>query len=138
MTFVIVSLFLSHLVFGQGYYSRPHKEEFREAVNYIAEHEHLYEDPLIIGYAWHQDYFNYYFARKGSVARVNIISGRKEDIPNITKIISIENPRYIWYIRVHRKPDAEFMAFLNKRLVLIEHNIFYKSEVRLFRNEQVE
>jgi len=128
---VIVGLFLSHL----QYYSKPFKYQFREAVYFIAERDHLYENSLIIGYAWNPAYFNFYFKKKGSVRRVNVMGGSRKDIPRIDKVIRRENPRYIWYIYAHRQPNPKFIAFLNKNLTLIEHKKFLGAAVLLFENK---
>jgi len=63
ITFVLVSLFFSHLVFSMNYYSQPHKQQFREAVGYVVERDSLYEDSLIVGYRV-KAYLDYYFERK--------------------------------------------------------------------------
>lgn len=128
----IVGLLLFHLISHMNYYSKPHKEQFREAVNYIVEHDYLYKDSLIIGYVLNREYFNYYFKRKNSDRRVNVIGGEEKDIPKIDEVISTENPLYIWYIWAHRIPDAKFIDFLNKRLTFIERKEFIKADVWLF------
>ena len=137
ITFVIAGLFLFHLNFRMDYYSKPHKAQFREAVDFVVEHDHLYKDSLIIGYAWNREYFNYYFERKGSAKRVNVIGGEEKDISNVAKVISTENPQYIWFIRAHRTPDVEFIDFLNKSLTFIDYKKFIRADVRLFKNKQV-
>lgn len=135
IAFIIVGLLLSHLIFSMDYYSKPHKEQFREAVDFIVKNDYLYEGSLIIGYAWSQDYFNYYFERKGSTRRINVRGGQEKDILNVAKLIRTENPQYIWYICAHRVPDAEFIDFLNKNLALIDYKKFIRANVWLFENK---
>jgi len=131
----IVGLLLFHLIFRLDYYSKPHKQQFREAVNFIVEQDHVYRDSLIIGYAWNREYFNYYFKRKGSERRVDVIGGEERDISNVAEVISIQDPPYIWYICAHRTPDGKFMHFLNKRLRFIDHKKFLGADVWLFENK---
>lgn len=137
ITLVIVGLFLFHLIFHMDYYSKPHKEQFREAVGFIVEHDRLYKNSLIIGYAWNRDYFNYYFERKGSDRRVNVLGGQEKDISNVAEVISTENPQYVWYVRAHRGPDVAFIDFLNRNLIFIDHKKFIDADVWLFENKYV-
>ncbi len=135
-TVMIVGLFLFDLLFGMSYYWRPQKEQFREAVQYVADREHLYEDALIIGCASAEDYFNYYFERSNSSCRVNVLGFRDTDVPEIRELISSVNPRYLWYIRGGRVPDAEFFDFLRNNLTLVQHEEFIGTDVWLFQNDK--
>lgn len=135
IAFVIVGLFLFHVIFRMDYYSEAHKEQFREAVGFIVEHDHLYKGSLIIGYAWSREYLNYYFERKGSDRRVYAMAGQEKDISNVAEVISTESPQYIWYIRAHRSPGVEFIDFLNRNLIFIDQKKFIGADVWLFENK---
>lgn len=125
---------LVHLVFNMGYYSTPQKEQFREAVAYIADHDDEYRNSLIIGFAHHGDaYFNYYFKRLDSPRRIDLCGGVEDDIPKVARSISSLGPRYIWFIRGHRVPDPQFIDFLKKRLMLIDHKAYKDTDVWLFK-----
>ena len=134
----IVGLLLFHLIFSMNYYTKPTKEQFREAVKFIVGHDNLYKDSLIIGYAWNPNYLNYYFTKISSDRRVEEMGGEEKDILNVDKLITKKNPKYIWYITAHRVPEAKFLIFLNKRLTFIEHKEFISADVWLFRNKQIE
>lgn len=134
---LMVSLFLFHLVFRIDYYTKPHKQQFREGVGFIVNRENQYDNALIIGYSWEKEYFDYYFKRLGSDNRVNIIAGEEKDIDRIAKIIREKRPSYsyIWYITAHmthKKNPEIFIEFMKKNFSLKEHRKFIKAEVRLF------
>lgn len=130
----IMSLFLFQLVFVQDYYSTPHKEQFREAVGYVVNEAHSYENAVTIGYVWYPEYLNYYFQKEGATQRVNMIAGQEQDISDVDKYIQEENPDYIWYIAAHKEPSPEFIEFLDQKFKQVQHESFIKAEVWLFEN----
>lgn len=130
----IIGLFLYHLIFGISYYSRPIKTQFREAVGYIVGETGHYDNSVVIGYAWSQSYFNYYFKKMGSEQRVNVMAGQKEDKAMVSEYIQTENPNYIWYIAAHRIPSPEFLEVLDQKYTLVNHTQFIKANVWLFEN----
>lgn len=130
----IAGLFLFQLVFGQGYYSNPSKEQFREAVEFVMDEGHSYENAIIIGYVWYPEYLNYYFQKEGATQRVNMIAGQEQDISDVDKYIQEENPDYIWYIAAHKEPSPEFIEFLDQKFKQVQHESFIKAEVWLFEN----
>jgi uncharacterized membrane protein len=132
---VLVCLILFHLIFYMRYYEKPVKAQFREAVAFIVERERLYKDSLILGYAWHHKYLDYYFQKHGSSKRVKSIVGDSKDISEARDIISQEQPKYVWYVYAFRKPHKAFLESLNKSLTLIEHKRFFEAGVWLFKND---
>ena len=137
LTCILATLFLAHLMFHMDYYSKPHKQQFREAVAFVAEKNHIFKDSLIIGYCHYGPaYLDYYFEKKGSDRRVNILAGQKSDIPLVVKALRSENPRYVWYIRAHKIPDAQFMNFLVNNLKCIRQKKFLGAYVWLFEYNQ--
>jgi 4-amino-4-deoxy-L-arabinose transferase-like glycosyltransferase len=134
VTFSIIGLFLYHLLFSMNYYSHPHKEQFREAVEFVVGEKNHYEDSVVIGYVWSPHYLNYYFEKRGSEQRVDVIAGQKEDISMVSEYIQTENPNYIWYISAHKEPSPEFIEFLDQNFTLVNHTPFIKANVWLFEN----
>ncbi len=130
--FIILVLMLGHLVFRVKYYSVPQKEQFREAVEYILDREQLYENSLIVGYTGSKACFDYYFEKRGSDRRVDVIAGKKEHIERVGEILSSENKRYVWYITAHLIPDEEFIRFLTRKLTLYDHKKLRGAEIWLF------
>jgi hypothetical protein len=118
-----------------GYYRYPSKEQYREAVQYVVERNEPYGDTLILGYSRFPDYFNYYFNRLGSGLSVEEVLGTSEDIDELQNIIKARNPKYVWYISAHRKPDEKFLDFLEKNYEVIEEKPYYGARVRLIRVE---
>jgi len=128
----LVCLFLFDVIFMKQFYTTPYKQQFREAVGFIVDRDHLYEDSMIIGCT--SLYCNYYFEKMGSDRRIDIMAGEKRDIPKIADIISERNPRYVWFIRAHKHPEPSFVAFLLGILKPITYQRFIAAEVWLFEN----
>ncbi|MGQ9619205.1 MAG: glycosyltransferase family 39 protein, partial [Candidatus Aminicenantia bacterium] len=126
----ILSLF--HLSFSLHFYSKPQKEQFREAVHFLSENYFLFENSLIIGYAWGRRQFEYYMGREGFKGGIELILGEEKDIPELIKILDERKPRYIWYLWAHRVPDKNFMNFIFKNFHLLIRSRFIGSEVFLF------
>ncbi len=136
ITCVIIALFLSDLTLRMAYYSKPHKEQFREAVAFIVERDHLYEDAMIIGYTHGgTEYLDYYFRKSGSPKRVSLTGGQEKDTPRVAAEIAAKNPQYLWYIHAHRIPEAQFTKFLDKNLKLLTSKNFVGAKVSLFDNK---
>ncbi len=133
---VIAALFLSDLTLRMGYYSKPHKQQFREAVGFIVENDHLYEDSMIIGYTHGgTEYLDYYFRKKASPRRVNLIGGQEKDVPIVAAAIAAQQPKYLWYVQAHRIPDVQFTDFLDKNFNCLTYMNFVGAKVSLFENK---
>lgn len=130
----LVSFSTYHLFFVIKYYSKPQKEQFREAVYFVAENYALFPDSLIIGYAWSKEHLNYYFKKKGFEKGVDFILGEKEDIQKFEEIIKEKRADYVWFIRAHRIPHIEFMEFIKRNFLLLVHSRFFGCDVYLFKN----
>ena len=131
---VIVGLLLSHLVFDKDFYSKPHKQQFREATEFVIEHDHLYPDSLIIACAWSKEHFDYYFQKKGSPRRVQVILALDEHIAEAAEVINNELPAYTWCMRGNRFLDEKPMDFLLEGSREVLHKTFIDTEVWLFEN----
>ncbi len=135
--FVTVSILifaLYNLFFEIDYFSRPHKEQFREAVEFVVENDHAYSNSVIIGYVWTTAHLNYYLKKNNSIKKVDFIAGRKQDIENVAEYLNHHNPRYVWYVAANRKPAPEFVDFLKQKLVLVTRTTFINAQVLLFKN----
>jgi mannosyltransferase len=132
---VITCFLLFHLIYSMNYYSKPHKEQFREAADYIVEKDQAYKNSLIVGWAWSKSYFDYYFQRMGFNGKVDILAGEKNDISPLYNEIRLKCPEYIWYISAHRVPDNLFVNSLNKELTLVDQKQFLGAKVWLFKNK---
>jgi len=145
ITFAITIFLILHLIYSRDFYSKPHKQQFREAVDYIVEHDNLYEDSIITG---NSNLAAYYFQKKGSNRRVEMeyYFQRKgfnrgleavSNLSSVSELISTRNPRYIWYICGHWNcPDEAYVNYLSKKFILRDSKKFIGTGVWLFERKK--
>lgn len=118
-----------------SYYSEPHKEQFREAVAFVADYEEKYPEDILIGFVFSKKYIKYYGKYSGLRLPIDAILGKKEDIDELKTIYNKKNPKYIWYVSVHRKPDREFLEFLHTNFEIELRKQFINADVILFKTQ---
>jgi uncharacterized membrane protein len=137
-TGVILSLFvffIGDLFIVRGFYSKPQKAQFREAVQYVLQHDSLYNNSMIIGQAWHEEYFNYYFKKLGGSKRLDVLAGDNDDIEITRMHIKKRSPTYIWLIEAHKETEEGFRDFLEEEFQVIDKKPLYWANVRLYQRK---
>jgi mannosyltransferase len=134
----MVSLCLFHLLGPIDYYSRPTKQQFREAAYYVADRSAEYPDGLVVANTWSTDYLDYYFAAAGSAVRVDLLAASAEDAPALAEALVQQRPRYMWYISMHRKTAPELLANLGGKMTLVTEQPFIGGWVRLYERPETE
>jgi uncharacterized membrane protein len=133
--FAFCCLSVYKLIFGMSYYTKPHKEQFREAVAFVADHEEEYPEDILIGFVFSKKYLTYYGKYSGLRLPIDAILGNKQDIDELKTIYNKKNPKYIWYVSVHRKPDREFLEFLHTNFEIELRKQFVNADVILFKTQ---
>jgi mannosyltransferase len=129
---LLVAGLLGHLLFGMRYYAVPGKEQFREAVAEVVASDPDPAGSVVIGRAYHREYFDYYFARLGSPRRVDLVAGTAADVPAARALLDARKPARVWLLAGHLPVEARFLAFLRERYDLGEHRELVGAEVWLF------
>lgn len=133
VTLTLLAFFALDLTVFQAYYTEPQKQQFRDAVSYVIKNDPYYSGSLIIGYAWSEDYFNYYFEKLGSAQHISVMGGQATDIAIAEPSIR-QNYQYVWYIFA-KPPDEAFTGYLNNKLMLIDQKKFIGVQVWLFQRK---
>ncbi len=134
---LFILLALADLVAVKGHYTRPHKTQFREAVQTVIEHRDKAPDAMILGWAWLPDQFNYYFERLGSSRRVHTLLGQAEHAPELRKLLDRTRPDAVWYIYAHRPVDPDLLAVFDARYRRAHEERLIKAGSILFRRKDV-
>ncbi len=134
----VVALCLFHLLGPIDYYNRPTKQQFREAAFYVADHAAEYPGGLVVANVWSKDYLDYYFAAAGSPVRVDLLAANAEDAPALAEALAREQPRYVWYISMHRKTAPELLADLDTKMTLVREQSLIGGWVRLYERTETE
>ena len=123
---------LYQMIFIQSYYVIPYKEQFREAVYYVVESKHDLHEPMIIGQVRFPDYLDYYFQRRDTTLRVDIVVNGETDIGAVIDEIKSKDPNAIWYLAAHNTPDQEILEYLKGNFNITEHYTLSGAQVWLF------
>jgi hypothetical protein len=113
---------LADLLFGMHYYTRPTKDQYREAVGHIVQNNAKYPNSLIVG--WKDPLYDYYFAKLGSRRRVNMGAWGAADARTVAEVVAKYRVDYIWLVHGHWALDPEFEALLKSRYSLLEQKSY--------------
>jgi hypothetical protein len=130
-------VFLFHLLFVFKYYSKPQKDQFRQSVEYIVKNDANYPNSIVIGYAWHKQYFDYYFHKFNSPIKVSYNLGLAKDTTVFGRLIDTTKAKYIWYITGHVSIEKEFFEYISKKAEIIDEQQFYSASVMLLKPRKV-
>ncbi|HTQ79996.1 MAG TPA: glycosyltransferase family 39 protein, partial [Thermoanaerobaculia bacterium] len=122
---------IAHLLFGMHFYTRPDKEQFREAVAEVLSHPEA-PGTVVLGRAHHREYFDYYFARLGSPRRIDLLTGADADVAEAGSFLDTRKPAHVWLISGHLTPGERFLSFLRERYREAEHRTLVGADARLF------
>lgn len=100
---------LYSFIFEDEYYISPQKQQFREAVSVISNHEQNTDNPLIFGYVWSKSYIHYYLNQTHPKAEMELIAGSQSKFEKIRELAASSNRNTFWYIYAHRRPKAELL-----------------------------
>jgi Predicted membrane protein len=123
------------LIIIKQYYTKPHKEQFREAVEIVVGQEKQYPNSLIVACSFNKGYFDYYFRHQNSSKRVDFVMCSKEEIQRIKELVGSEPERYVWLMRGNRKIEEGFLEQLMSGFELIQHSSLIGADVWLLRSK---
>jgi 4-amino-4-deoxy-L-arabinose transferase-like glycosyltransferase len=129
----MVALLLHGLFVTGAYYTRPRKEQFREAAALVAKLERELPNARVVAHGWSPRYFDYYLVRTGAAARVDLAAGLESDVPRLRRFLAEERPDYVWMLAGHRLPERAFMQELDGSLELVFHQPLVGAFARLYR-----
>ncbi len=117
-----------------GYYTRPYKTQYREAIAYVVQNDTTVAPPLVITFPWKADVFDYYFERQGSRLRTDV-GGSESDIPKVDEVVRTRQPERMWFIRADREVHPAFLEYLQRDWRLVAKQEFFKTDVWLFERK---
>lgn len=130
---VLVLAFLGQMIFGSHYYSSVAKEQFREAMQYVARVDNPSSPSLIIACSNHLDYFNYYLARFGCRKRSTVYGCTARDIPDIDAALRTQKPAAVWFACFSVLPEPAVLDYLNSHLHKITNKTYFGGGVILYK-----
>jgi uncharacterized membrane protein len=128
---LILILGTGDLIFRTQYYTKPNRDQFREAAQLVTDHWNLYPG-VIITCTWNTGYYDYYFKRLGFEHRVAALAAEAEDVEMILDHMADRQVQYLWFLTGSRNPDPDLIGNLNDRFLLHLQKEFIGTEVRLY------
>ena len=132
---LLVAGLLAHLLVHLRYYTVPGKEQFREAVAEVVARDPFPAGSVVLGRAYHREYFDYYFARLKSPRRVDLIAGTKADVPAAEALLAARRPARVWLLAGHLPVEEGFFSFLRKDYTERRHRALLGADVWLFERQ---
>ncbi|HEY8019684.1 MAG TPA: hypothetical protein VIH93_01195, partial [Thermoanaerobaculia bacterium] len=130
---LVLGFLLWHLLFVVRFYRVPEKEQFREAVARVVASDPAPDSGVVVlGRAFHHEYFDHCFARLGSRRRVDLMAGGDDSLPAARAFLDRARPRRVWLLRGHREVTPAFLAFLRGRYGEREHTALLGADVWRF------
>ncbi len=127
---------LYNLVFIRDYYSKPTKEQYREAVQYVIDNDGNYRDSIIVSVVREEDALDYYFNKLGSERRVTLNIKDVEEFNRFVGLIQDERNKdlkYIWLVSITLKIPDPIENYFSKNFVLVDRIDLLSSNVRLYK-----
>lgn len=115
----IILIAMGARTIASGFYTAPHKGQFREAVVVIKNQEAQYPNAALIVYAHLPFTFDYYLERFRSTLRPAKVAGKTEDIDKVREFVHTKKPAYVWYLCTDPYPDNGFVDYLNSEFRVI-------------------
>ena len=116
-----------------GYYTAPHKDQFREAVAVVTNQEAQYPNAALVVYAQLPFAFDYYLERFGSTLRPALVGGKEKDIETMRAFVRDRKPAYIWYLCTEPFPQNGFVDYLNTDFRVVGVQQFLRANAMLLQ-----
>ncbi len=129
----LLGVLLVHLVVAMQYYTRPVKEQFRQAAAYVVAHDDPGSAPLLLACTGNRTYFDYYFAHMGSPRRIDKRIVTDHETAAALALVAQRQPSDLWLLAGHRHCEPAFLAALAERMTLVDHQGMLGAAVWHFR-----
>lgn len=117
---LLPALLVGHLLFVKQYFTRPRKEQFRDAAAYLVRHDVPGARAVIVACAWNGEYFDYYLERLGSPRRVDRVVETGGDRAAVAQLVERRAPHDVWLLAGHKQPAPDLLAALAEDLLQVD------------------
>lgn len=131
---VMIAGLLYNLVYQHNYYAYISKVQFRQASEYVVDHNPA--NSIIVGFTGYpgtDTHFNYYFEQFGLPQRVEVQASYPSDVERLERGGAEMDRSYMWLVTAMNPPSAELIDYLTSHYDLVDHQQYLKSEVWLFK-----
>jgi mannosyltransferase len=128
-------LFLFTLLFIRKHYTIPHRNQFREAAEFVATNTSNQSHPVIVASAWNKTYFDYYFDRMNCGLATDILATGPEHLQEIQETLVQEQSEDLWLLWGHLEPDGALIDSLTKMFLKPDYESFLGLACGIFRTD---
>jgi hypothetical protein len=128
MLILLIGISLFFVIVHHQYYTRPSKEQFREAVNKLVNESRSETNPKAAFCAHNKKYLTYYSSRANWHGSFDPMLCSLPDLDRIA-LHSDDATDELWFIWAHRRPDPLLIAELEKRFSVTLRGRYLKAEV---------
>lgn len=127
----IATLFLVQMLFTMDYYAEPRKQQVREAVRFVVDHEKPATLVVHCGVGRPADY---YYRQLGSDVEnpARIGTCKSEDLPVIEKKVRDDGLRRVILVHAHLKPEDKLVEGLDREYDLVRKKKLVGAGARLY------
>jgi mannosyltransferase len=132
VAFAVAALAVSLLVFVDEHYSRPHKQQVREAVEFVTSRAD--SDPLVVHCGVGREANHYYELQgtdRGDIAHVGACGADRIDA--ITNAVERGAHESVILVHAHHRPGEKLLEALGDKYELVEHEELVGAGARLYR-----
>lgn len=129
---LLALILLVGLIWTGGYYSRPHRQQFREAAAVVVRHESGAPGAALLAYGCHAHHFDYYLAHLGARGRIELAVPAWGDANEILRHLDAQQPESVWLLSARREPSPELLAALEVRYRPVLHEALHHTSARLY------
>lgn len=126
--FMLFSLF-----FVRKHYTKPHRNQFREAAYFVAHNHNGEENTVIAASTWNASYFNYYFERNPGNLSVDMKTTECADLSQFHNLIDSRSPNEVWLLWGHLEPDSSLIDSISSHFDKSQYYPFHGAGVWLFQ-----
>jgi mannosyltransferase len=125
------ALFLS-LIIDDHFYSKPQKDQYREAVAHVVQLQQSYKDLPIVASTKRKGFYDYYLEHLGSPQNVSLLAWRMDDFEKVQEFLRTDPADGFWHLVGERRPDQEFLDQLAASYTLESEIKFSGTSARLY------
>lgn len=134
---ILISFSFYDLTIVKNYYTKPSKDQYREAVSFVIKNDKEYKNSAVIASVFASVEFDHYFRTMGNDRRVDIKASEISDIQRIDDYLKDQPREYYWFLSGFRKPNPELVSHMKKNLELIHEEKFLGVTTMLFAKKGI-
>lgn len=99
-------------ILTSGYYTQPHKEQYREAVASLIQSDASSPVGAVVASSWNPFPYDYYLKQFDSPLKIDLVGRTEKEVSALVQIVEESRTPYIWYFISQPGPEDAFVNAL--------------------------